>query len=171
MDVSAAEEDVADKEQSRFFAKQLQDLASIKTPVWLAQHRPIIALEGTTPKPYGDNKTLALAASMAMPANVQAILSGHHHALEVLVYEESFPLQLVMGNGGDELSLGVPPRSDGMEIDGLHVKRGKGMIGVFGYTLLERSGGIESPWTMNSFDYDGKPLLRCAIKGRDADCR
>jgi hypothetical protein len=170
MDVSAAEEDVADKEQAEFFAKQLRGLANIKTPVWLAQHRPILAFEGTTPKPYGDNKTLALAASMAMPANVQTILSGHHHALEVLTYEESFPLQLIMGNGGDELKLTVPANSDGMDIDGIHVKRGQGIIGVFGYTVLERADGNGNAWAMNNYDYDGKLLLQCAITGRDASC-
>ena len=170
MDVSAAEEDEANQEQAGFFAKQLQGLATSKSVVWLAQHRPILAFEGTTPKPYGDNKTLALAASMAMPANVQTILSGHHHALEVLTYEESFPLQLIMGNGGDELKLSVPTNSDGMTIDGLHVKRGQGIVGVFGYTVLERADGNGNAWTMNNYDYDGKLLLQCAITGRDASC-
>lgn len=170
LDVSSADEAVANREQAAFFALQLQGLAAIKTPVWLAQHRPVLALEETTPKPTGDNATLALAASTAMPANVQAILSGHHHALEVLSYVEPFPLQLVMGNGGDELSAKVPPRSDGESIAGIHIKQGRGIAGVFGYTLLERSGGIGSPWTMNNFDYDGKLILQCAINGRDADC-
>ncbi len=171
MDVSSADESVANTEQAAFFAKQLQALAGLKSPVWLAQHRPILAVEETTPKVTGDNKTLALAASTAMPANVQAILSGHHHALEVLSYVESFPLQLVMGNGGDELSLKVPPSSDGISVEGVHIKHGKGIAGVFGYTVLERKGGKDSAWSMNNYDYDGKLILQCTISGRDADCK
>ena len=172
MDVSTADEDSANEQQAVRYRQQYAKVAGdANKPVWIAQHRPIWALETTTPKPAGDNKTLAAAAVDGFAANVAALLSGHHHVLEVLTYERDLPPQLISGHGGDDLSTGVPVKSDGMLINGVPVKRGIAKAGAFGYSLLERANTAENaPWIFSGFDYQGKLLLKCTLRGRDAVC-
>ena len=172
VDVSTADEDSANEQQAARYRQQYAKVAGdANKPVWIAQHRPIWALETTTPKPAGDNKTLAAAAVDGFAANVAALLSGHHHVLEVLTYERDLPPQLISGHGGDDLSTGVPVKSDGMLINGVPVKRGIAKAGSFGYSLLERANTAENaPWIFSGFDYQGKLLLKCTLRGREAVC-
>ena len=173
LDVSTADEDKANEQQAERYRKQFKSLENLvpTDPLWIAQHRPIWAVEETKPKLGGDNKTLALAASAGLPANVQAFLSGHHHVLEVLRYEGSLPLQIVSGNGGDDLSRNVPTHSDGLVINGVRVKQGIAKTGVFGYSLLERISDTDPlKWTFSGFDYQGRLLLKCELWGREAVC-
>jgi hypothetical protein len=172
MDVSTATEDAADQLQATHFSEQYAALAHIDQPVWVAQHRPILALDRIHPELAGDNKTLALAAKQGMPTNVQTILSGHHHAFEILEFADASPMQVVAGNGGDELSLEVPVNSDGLVIDGVKVNYGRAITGIFGYSLLERGNDTaDSSWTLSSFDYNGKLLMACELQGRAVVCQ
>jgi hypothetical protein len=172
MDVSTANEESVNEQQAARYRQQYAKVArDANKPVWIAQHRPIWAFYTTTPKPAGDNKTLAAAAADGFAVNVAALLSGHHHVLAVLTYEQGLPPQFISGHGGDDLSMRVPAQSDGMLINGVRVKRGIAKVGSFGYSLLERAGNAESPaWTFSGFDYQGKLLLKCTLRGRDAVC-
>jgi Calcineurin-like phosphoesterase len=172
MDVSTAAEDAANQLQATHFSEQYAALAHIDQPVWVAQHRPILALDRIQPELAGDNKTLALAAKQGMPSNVQTILSGHHHAFEILDFANVSPIQVVAGNGGDELSFEVPVNSDGLVIDGVKVNYGRAITGIFGYSLLERGNDTaDSSWTLSSFDYNGKLLMACELQGRAVVCQ
>ena len=172
MDVSTADEEAVNEKQADRYRQQYAQVArEAKKPVWIAQHRPIWALESTMPKPAGDNKTLAAAAASGFADNVSALFSGHHHVLEVLNYEQGFPTQFVSGHGGDDLSTTVPTHSDGMLINGLRIKRGIAKVGIFGYSLLERDAIADSTaWTFSGFDYQGNLLLKCSLRGHDVNC-
>ena len=173
IDVSTADEEKANTEQAARFKSEYASVAKSASgsPVWIAQHRPIWALEETKPQFLGDNKTLALAARSGLSDNIQTILSGHHHVLEVITYDENYPVQTLSGNGGDTLATGVPETSDGFVINGVKVKKGIAKSGVFGYSLLERADKAPtSPWVFSGFDYQGNLLLKCTLKNRDAIC-
>lgn len=167
-DVATADEPVANAAQAEHFRQLYAALAQQKQTVWVSQHRPIWAPESVTPV-KGDNKTLELAARDSL-ANVQAIFSGHHHAFAALSYSEELPAQWVVGNGGDELTMTVPERADGLVVGDVHVKHGRGLVGVFGYSVLERSNTVGT-WTLRSFDYSGKLLLICVMEGRNMSCK
>jgi hypothetical protein len=173
MDVSTADEEAVNEKQAEHYRQQYKKITSAANgkPLMIAQHRPIWAPEATVPKISGDNKTLALAGKSGFADQVWAILSGHHHVLEVLTYEQSLPVQLVTGHGGDDLSSSVPADSSGMDINGVRVKRGIAKTGVFGYSVLEHPSSNGKPyWTFNGYDYSGNLLLKCSLIRREADC-
>jgi hypothetical protein len=123
--------------------------------------------------PAGDNRTLAAAARNTLSANVQALISGHHHTFELMTYKEDLPLQIVSGHGGDDLSESAPKIVKGLEINGVSVKDGVGRPGVFGFSMMERVPGDETGlnWTLTGYDVRGAVIARCDIRGRDASCR
>jgi hypothetical protein len=168
LDVTAAEDRAADVEQARFFADDLASAAAIEGPVWYAFHKPIYSTiriaEGKT---VGDNKTLALAARGGLPANVQAILSGHLHIFEATSYAESYPAQFVVGNGGDMLDAAVPQRFDGLKIDNVTVEVGRSVGSIYGFATLERDG---EEWIVTDRDEKAAALLRCRLKDRKLAC-
>ena len=89
MDVATADEGHANEKQAARFAAQFAAVGKLgPKPVWVTMHRPIWAPAGALfGYVEGDNKTLALAARTALPANVQALLSGHIHSFMALGYE------------------------------------------------------------------------------------
>ena len=173
LDVSTADENSANEQQAARYSAQLAavTLAAGGETTWIAQHRPIWAIETAVPKLSGDNKTLALAARTGFADNVHAIFSGHHHVLEAISYEDPLPLQFVSGHGGDDLSLNVPAKFDGLVINDVRVKHGLAKTGSFGYSLLERVDAAQPRrWTFSGFDYQGRLLLKCELEGRTATC-
>lgn len=168
LDVVAAEDRVADIEQARFFKTQLAAASAIEGPVWYAFHKPIFSLIRIAGgEKTGDNKTLAEAARNALPTNVQAILSGHLHTFQVASYADDYPAQFVVGNGGDTMDLFVPPKFDGLTINGVAVERGRSVAAVFGFATFERGDG---EWIVTEYDLHAKQLLRCHLRGRKAEC-
>jgi hypothetical protein len=168
MDVTAAEDRAVDSTLAPVFAKELAGGAAVAGPVWYAFHKPIYStlrvINGTT---IGDNKTLGEAARAGLPANVEAILSGHLHMFQIASYAQDFPAQLVVGNGGDAMDVFAPPKFDGLAIGPVTVERGRSIPGVFGFATLERG---EAEWRVTDFDAEGNGLLRCRLRGRKIDC-
>lgn len=168
LDASAAEDRVLDENLAENLSKQFAGLATITGPMWLAMHKPIYAavriVNGVS---EGDNKTLAAAARAAMPANALAILSGHLHVFQTVSYADDFPAQIVSGNGGDQLSGFAPPNFDGLVINGATVEQGRSVANVFGFAMLER--GAEE-WRLTGYDFHGKPLAVCHLRGRKLAC-
>ena len=169
MDVSTADETKANAVQAEFFRAQFAATAALgDKPVWLAFHRPIwSALEAGAGESGRDNRTLALAARGAIAPNVQAILSGHQHTFSVMSYVEDLPLQIVSGNGGDDLDLTAPANPVGMVINGVTVNAGRGVPGRFGFSMLERD---DEGWSVTDYDIHGTPLARCRLRGRAVAC-
>jgi hypothetical protein len=168
MDVTSAEDRVVDFAAAQVFARELASAQNIPGPVWYAFHKPIYStIRVTMGATVGDNKTLGEAARVGLPANVQAILSGHLHTFQVASYMEDFPVQIVAGHGGDAMDMYVPAEFDGLRIDPVTVAQGRSVGAVFGFATLERAG---DDWRVTDFDAQGKPLLRCALRGRKLDC-
>lgn len=175
VDTSTADEDVANPDQAKMFRTQFQSIGELAPtgPVWVAFHRPIWAISGLNPKKAGgDNKTLALAARDAIPANVQALLSGHQHTFQVVSYEDDLPVQIVSGHGGDELSFWSPTNPAGLTINGVKVKAGMGRPGKFGFSLLERDRDDPNAlWAITDYTVTGEALGRCVLNGRKVECK
>ena len=169
MDVATANEGTASKTQAARFARQFAGAARLgPKPVWIAMHRPVWAAAGAIfGYVEGDNKTLALAARASLPANVQAILSGHIHTFAAMDYVEDLPLQIISGHGGDELHPFAPASFAGLKINGVTVKSGIGAPGMFGFAMLEKNA---AGWTLTNYDFSGNAQASCKIQGRALAC-
>ena len=171
VDTAAAPEPSIDTVQVESYRAQYESLAKLagkEGPLWLLQHRPIWSTGGTVAGlPFGDNKTLALAAQGALPANTQLILSGHHHIFQVLSYAQDLPAQIVAGHGGDYLNKGRSADPAGWNINGMTVKAGTHQTGKFGFAMMEPQ---DDGWVITNYDQAGAALQRCGIKGRQAAC-
>jgi hypothetical protein len=170
MDTSTAGENRARDRQAAAFRQQFRSIARLAPdgPVWIAFHRPIwasaVAALGFT---LGDNKTLAAAATGSLPANVDALLSGHIHTFQVLGYGPDLPVQIVSGHGGDELHSLAPADPAGLTINGVKVATGRGAPGMFGFVILQRDG---AGWQILNHDMDGQVHDTCRMEGRQLTC-
>ena len=172
MDVSTADDQKVNEAQAALFRPQFELAKSIPGPVWFTFHRPIWAMETMVKgKLIGDNKTLAAAAKGALSPNVQALLSGHIHVFEVLKYENDLPLQLISGNGGDELSMDVVPPV-GLEVNGEKIIAGVAKPGIFGFAMMERDTADASgtKWALTAHDRRGQIIARCNLDNRQLSC-
>ncbi|WP_051335520.1 metallophosphoesterase family protein [Methylocapsa acidiphila] len=173
-DVSEADDFHADAAQAERFRRQFAAAQFAGPgPVWLAFHKPIWARGSLTEDDEpGDNKTLALAARNAITANVHALLSGHDHTFQVLSYADDLPVQIIVGNGGDNLLEHAPERLDGASIDGVKVRTGRGAPGRFGFAMLTRelTHASGERWSLTAYDAHGQPLAACRLASRTLDC-
>lgn len=169
LDVTQAEDRVADDATSLLFKGQFAGLASMRGPLWIAMHKPVYGAtrvkDGIV---EGENKTLVAAARDAMPQNVEALLSGHLHVFQAMSYAQDFPAQIIAGMGGDMLDALAPNRIDGLVIGDRTVENGFGVPNKFGYAMLERQG--DGGWLLQDFDAHGAPLARCRLNGRKLSC-
>jgi hypothetical protein len=168
MDLIESEERAIDETRVKIYREQFEKLASIKGPLWIATHKPIYGsfavLLGVS---QGDNKTLAAAARGVLPANLQAILSGHLHLFEVVSYVEDFPAQIISGHGGDYLDPFPPKKFDGVAINDVTVEVGRSAPPVFGFATLQRG---EGEWIVTGYDAHATSLIRCRMQARKLKC-
>lgn len=168
LDVTRAEDRVANLEQAQFFKTQLAAASAVPGPVWYAFHKPIFSsIKVTGTETVGDNKTLVEAARDGLPANAQAILAGHLHAFQATSYVQDYPAQFVIGNGGDTMDPYAPAKFDGLVINGVTVEHGRSTAPIFGFAIFERGDG---EWLVTDYDVQGKPLMRCRLRGRKVEC-
>ena len=170
MDVSTAGENRANEKQAERFRAQFASISRLvpEGPVWVTFHRPIWASGGAALGfTLGDNKTLAAAAKGSIPANVDALLSGHIHTFQLLGYGTDLPLQIVSGHGGDELHTTAPSDPVGLTINGVTVTTGRGAPGMFGFALLQRDG---AGWQILNHDMEGRVHDTCRMEGRRLAC-
>lgn len=110
----------------------------------------------------------ALYPDVLFPGNVEALLSGHNHLLEVVSFATAQPPQFITGNGGDWLDVPFPqPFPQGKEpAPGAVVSQ---MIASsrFGFMTMERDGDA---WSMRAWDVAGKPIATCTLRARKASC-
>ena len=171
IDTSNAPEPIVGSQVSKDISAQYARLADTTgAPIWMLQHRPIWSAGGTVAGlPFGDNKTLAAAARNVLPAQVQLILSGHHHIFQVLSYVENLPVQIVVGHGGDYLNPGRSVDPAGWVINGVTIKHGIHHVAQFGFAMMEADAAT-GRWAVTNFDVAGVALQRCALDGRNAKC-
>ena len=102
------------------------------------------------------------------PPNVDVVLSGHNHVLEIVDFSSGQPPQFITGNGGDWADQPFPvpfpmskqPAPGAVIADFLSTTH-------FGFMTMEREG---AGWSMRAFDYDGRPMTSCTVAARRAAC-
>jgi len=102
------------------------------------------------------------------PSNVEALISGHNHLLEVVSFATPHPPQFITGNGGDWLDdpFPVPFPPGKTPAPGAVVAQ---MVSSqrFGFMTMERAGDA---WSMRAWDTAGKPIATCTLRARKANC-
>ncbi|MCL2714294.1 MAG: metallophosphoesterase [Alphaproteobacteria bacterium] len=151
---------------------QFQSAASLPGPVWLAIHRPIWAVENVGSDKDEDDGVLDAAARHSLPANIAALISGHHHTFEVMGYVQDLPVQVVSGHGGDELAPHAPDTVKGLRINDVEVKDGIARPHRFGFSMIERATARpgDTTWQLTGYDTQGHPIGACAVNGREVRC-
>ena len=173
IDVAVATEAAENPEQVADYGRQFALAKNLPAPVWVAMHRPAFAEDAPENiQNRGDNKTLAAALRANLAAQLQLILSGHHHTFEAMDFGPDLPAQIVSGEGGDSLSPFAPHEVKGLVINGATVAAGLARPGVFGFAMLERAPDDTdgSHWTLTAYDTRATTLARCKINGRRLDC-
>jgi hypothetical protein len=134
--------------QAAAFGAQFKVLAQAAPakPVWLLTHRPIWALTGLTPDGAGGNTPSSMVTAVLQKTALAnkfdswagLVMSGHVHNMGALDFSNSWPLQLILGNGGVKLLTLDLPESYPVTIDGVHAR---GIYGAFfGYASFSYCG-------------------------------
>jgi hypothetical protein len=135
---------------------------------WFVTHRPLNAMRAASDRPANEveNAVQELAFGSIMPAGVRMTVAGHIHFFQAVDFGGARPPQLLVGTGGDRLSI-VPPLSIvGSDINGLKVVNSVTHSG-FAYMVWDRTGNL---WIGTLFDVDGKPLIHCRLLDRSLAC-
>ena len=167
LDTSAIREESFDEKQIALFAAQLKSL-DLKN-AWLISHHPFW---GFRPDFHG-GPPVSLVASLqaawekAAPTGINLIVSGHVHLFEYVNVDHDRPSQLVVGDGGTEMSIPIQITTKGMQIHGASVVSGRTQ-NQFGYTLFTRAG---NSWKMELRNKDRSVMVTCTVPGSSADCQ
>ena len=143
-------------------------VARVPAEAWLVAHRPLNSMRSAFERPVNEveNTVQELAFGSIMPAGVRMTVAGHIHFFQAVDFGGARPPQLVVGTGGDNLSV-VPPMSVvGADINGRKVVNSVTYAG-FAYMVWDRAGNL---WTGTLFDVDGKPLNHCRLLDRSLSC-
>jgi len=142
--------------------------AKVPAEAWMVSHRPLNSMRGALDRTVNEveNTVQELAFGSIMPAGVRMTVAGHIHFFQAVDFGGVRPPQLVVGTGGDNLSV-VPPLSiAGSDINGRKVVNSVTYAG-FAYMVWDRTGNV---WTGTLFDVDGKPLNHCRLLDRSLSC-
>jgi len=140
----------------------------VPAEAWLVAHRPLNAMRSALDRRANEveNAVQELAFGSIMPAGVRMTVAGHIHFFQAVDFGGSRPPQLVVGTGGDNLSI-VPPFSMvGSDINGRKVVKSVTYSG-FAYMVWDRAGNL---WIGTLFDVDGKTLNHCRLLDRSLSC-
>jgi hypothetical protein len=142
--------------------------AKVPAEAWLVAHRPLNAMRSALDRRANEveNAVQELAFGSIMPAGVRMTVAGHIHFFQAVDFGGLRPPQLVVGTGGDNLSI-VPPLSIvGSDINGRKVVNSVTYSG-FAYMVWDRTGNL---WIGTLFDVDGKTLNHCRLLDRSLSC-
>lgn len=139
-------------------------------------HHPVLgfAANPSTPqRPYPGNAGLQsvldrLYPTTLFPPNVQVLLAGHSHALELLDFSSPHPPQVVTGNGGVWVDLPFPtPFPAAAQPAPGAVVAGITASNRFGFLTMERHG---AEWTVRASDVEGVAMSECTLRQRQLRC-
>jgi len=134
---------------------------------WLASHRPLNAMEGAPGAAnVVNNRVQEAAFGPVRPAGLRMDVAGHIHFFQAIDFGGNRPPTLVVGTGGDALTLTEPMSVVGSDINGLPVVNSKTQLG-FGYMVWDRA---RAEWNGTLYDVDGRPIDRCRLAGRSLSC-
>jgi Calcineurin-like phosphoesterase len=174
MDASDAADEHPPPELVRAYAEQFAAVRGmVSGRTWLAMHKPLWA---PLPPGRGDahdgrvptdlNPTLQAASGNALPAGIEAVLSGHIHLFQALGFADGRPPQFVLGTGGTELDPPIVGTLAGRAVAGTQVANGLA-VARFGFATLERSG---RGWTVTLRDARGAAQGACVVFTAGLDC-
>jgi hypothetical protein len=107
-------------------------------------------------------------ASALFPANVEVLVSGHNHLLEIVNFASMHPPQIISGNAGDwaDEAFPVPFPKDRQPAPGAVVDE---LITTtrFGFMTLDRDG---TAWQLRAWDVDGALQTACMLAQRQIRC-
>lgn len=148
---------------------QLAELAAgVPAEAWLVTHRPLNAVRSASDRQTNEveNAVQELAFGSIMPAGVRMTVAGHIHFFQAVDFGGLRPPQLIVGTGGDNLSI-VPPLSlIGADINGRKVVNSVTYSG-FAYMVWDRAGNV---WIGTLFDVNGRALSHCRLLDRSLTC-
>lgn len=170
----SSEQKGAEAEFKREFA-QVEQLAKGASHAVFLSHHPVLALglptKGKPIRPESKEMIASLQAARGgklFAPPVDLALHGHVHLFEALGFTEGGTPTFVLGNSGSMTEGWLPEKLPaesrdigGVKIDAFHTRQG------FGFAMLEREDG---GWRMTEFDWDGKPLMRCAVASPSLRC-
>ena len=162
------------------YTTQFQAIAGLLAdghPTWLVTHRPlwgvVKAAKGSpapADAPYGfinvtQQAALAAAMPFGLPANVGVVLSGHMHRFQASGFAGDRPPQLVVGDGGMELSELEPRPARHQPGRPVPVPNLAGadaeVVGLRDFGFMELVPGATGVWTGTLASAAGKVLARC----------
>ncbi len=148
-----------------------------RTPkTFFVAHHPVLGFAANPrdpQNPFPGNEGLqsvlaTLYPTVLFPSNVEALISGHNHLLEVVSFSSPHPPQFITGNGGDWLDHPFPqPFPAGKEPAPRAVVSQMISSARFGFMTMERDGDA---WSMRAWDTVGKPIASCTLRARKASC-
>jgi predicted phosphodiesterase len=144
-------------------------LAKVPAESWMVSHRPSNSMRSAGPGVEQDeveNHVQQLAFGPLMPSGVRMEAAGHIHFFQAVDFGGARPPQLVVGTGGDKLSVVPPVSMIGADINGLKVVNSVTYSG-FAYMVWDRLGAV---WTGTLFDDGGRPISHCRLFDRALTC-
>ena len=154
------------------FAKAFA-LSAARPHAFFMNHQPILGYNSDlTPTARPGNEALqsilkAIVPDVLFPPNVEAVLSGHVHMLQIVSFATPQPPIFIAGNGGTKL---VPDftkfPADNTPLPGA-VVASLLSTATFGFMTMERNG---AGWVLKSWDRAGHPLTSCTLFAKKATC-
>jgi hypothetical protein len=143
--------------------------AKVPAEAWMVSHRPSNSMRsasGGVKKDEVENFVQEWAFGAIMPRGVRMEAAGHIHFFQAVDFGGARPPQLVVGTGGDNLSVVPPVSMVGADINGLKVVNSVTYSG-FAYMVWDRLGAL---WVGTLFDVEGRPINRCRLLDRSLTC-
>ena len=193
MDSADTDDTTAPADLVAIFTRQFEQLgkATETGDGWILTHRPIWGLEpevvnvpgkkgATDPIPDGvppplpgfnavdfpSNRTEQVASDSRALAGTDMILSGHVHLFTALDFGPTRPVQLVVGNGGDNPNVAVAgPQVRTETVDGMSANIFQ--LQRYGYFMMDRT---KDGWVGTAFSIDDQILAICALHERNVSC-
>ena len=136
-------------------------------------HHPLLAYTSVAgANPIGGNLALLSVLSATFPGayfppNIKLVLEGHNHIFEAIDFATPHPVEILSGNGGDNLDINLPdPFPLGPAASG-GVEPAPGVVAdqiadmsSYGFLVLDRA---PTGWTVREFLHDGTLMDTCAL--------
>jgi hypothetical protein len=165
-DSSTAADEVAVKDQIDRYAAQLSSVHV--QHAWLVDHHPFwgLRIDKGSKAPAAISAPLESAWEKASPKGIELILSGHTHLFEVLSFDQKWPPQVVVGDGGTDLAEALPTKLNGITVRGATIA-GSENSHDWGYTLFTKS---EAGWHLELKSPQDAVFVTCDIAGNKVTC-
>lgn len=123
-------------------------------------------LPGFNAVDFPSNRTEQVASDPRKLTGTDMILAGHVHLFTTLSFGPERPVQLIVGNGGDNPDIAVAgPNIRTETVDKMSAKLFQ--IQRYGYMMLDHT---KDGWIGTAFSVDDQIMGSCSFVGREASC-